>query len=203
MRKTASNVIYAIGLETGGPLKIGRADNLASRLSALQVSSSEPMKVWGSMEVARFYVREAESLAHAELAAHRVRGEWFDVPLDRAMQAIGNGIAQATPEVSVVSEVAQVSNEVIEPSTPTGDRRHRTGYVPREIKQPRERARSVHPYRLLTRALDPAFAHLPLAVSHELAARIDLFARELRMTRDEAAIYFLSLGIVRHRNERS
>lgn len=64
---------YAIRSVAGGPIKLGRATNVESRLASIQIGHPERLE----LVVA---VRErdvTESQMHQAFAAERIRGEWF------------------------------------------------------------------------------------------------------------------------------
>lgn len=65
---------YLIQVGDGGPIKIGKSNDLASRLAALQTANPWELHVigWHPRKGYRF-----EGRLHVELAAHRIRGEWF------------------------------------------------------------------------------------------------------------------------------
>ena len=58
----------------GGPIKIGKANDLPKRLAGLQTANPSELRVigWHPGKTYRF-----EGRLHTELAAHRIRGEWF------------------------------------------------------------------------------------------------------------------------------
>lgn len=65
-------LVYFAG-PVDGPIKIGRAVNLARRMKEIKCAHPAPVHVWattpgGSLE---------EALYHNLLATHRVHGEWF------------------------------------------------------------------------------------------------------------------------------
>lgn len=65
--------VYFIQADVGGPIKIGVAQDLRSRLSTLQTSSSAKLILLAHMPG---YEPEEYAL-HQKLAAYRIRGEWF------------------------------------------------------------------------------------------------------------------------------
>jgi len=56
-----------------GLIKIGYAEDVAARLSSLQVGSAEPLHLLGDLPGDR----EAEEWLHNRFGHLRVRGEWF------------------------------------------------------------------------------------------------------------------------------
>lgn len=65
--------IYFIQSEHGGPVKVGRADDLAKRLVGLQTGRPDKLVVIAAAPG----TRENESAMHRLLAPWRERGEWF------------------------------------------------------------------------------------------------------------------------------
>ncbi len=79
--------VYVIGPD-GGPFKIGVANDVDVRLRQIQIDQPQPLAIMHRQVVpfsARYIV---EKHAHAILAPHRVRGEWFGVPALRAIEAV-------------------------------------------------------------------------------------------------------------------
>lgn len=78
-RKNAANLgprsVYFVQPVDGGPIKIGIAANVASRLSGLQTGSPVELRVLGIIPGVR-PSREAE--LHERFASTRKHGEWFE-----------------------------------------------------------------------------------------------------------------------------
>jgi hypothetical protein len=66
--------VYFVECGHGGPIKIGVAIDPAKRLNAMQMHSPHEMIIVGTCAGAR----ELEQALHAEFAAYRIRGEWFE-----------------------------------------------------------------------------------------------------------------------------
>lgn len=62
---------YAIQSWLGGPVKVGKADDVESRLSELQTGSPLPLRIMASTRS----ISEPE--AHKQCAGDRIWGEWF------------------------------------------------------------------------------------------------------------------------------
>lgn len=83
--------VYLVGPRDAGPVKVGLAKDLKSRLGSIQTSNWTEIFILG---VAWFRGRKlaarTESEAHRILDkdSKRIRGEWFDVDAGRAMNAI-------------------------------------------------------------------------------------------------------------------
>lgn len=66
-------VVYFLQRGEDGPIKIGVSLNLKRRISELQTTSSEPLRLLGTVRGGY----DLESNLHYELDEHRVHGEWF------------------------------------------------------------------------------------------------------------------------------
>lgn len=71
--KRAESLVYFIGIEPDGPIKIGSAKDVRQRLMTLQVAVPQPLAVLAT--VPGGVVKEREY--HARFQVHRLRGEWF------------------------------------------------------------------------------------------------------------------------------
>lgn len=65
--------VYFIRAGTDGPVKIGVAENLASRLSCLQSGNHEKLKLIRALDGGR----QIERRVHARFGHLHIRGEWF------------------------------------------------------------------------------------------------------------------------------
>ena len=95
------NDIYIIGPEAG-PFKIGLSGDVTNRLRHLQSSNFAHLKVWHCEPITGG--REIERYIHHQLDGSHIRGEWFDVTLDAAKQAIKDGL-EGEPTGSRACEV--------------------------------------------------------------------------------------------------
>lgn len=68
-------VVYLVQAGDGGPIKIGYAHNLRHRLAVLQTGNHVELRVIGWIENGS---RSVERAVHVELAADRLRGDWFN-----------------------------------------------------------------------------------------------------------------------------
>jgi len=85
--------VYLIG-PTEGPIKIGHAVNVKSRLSQIQTGNWHPVEILHSASVPWLVAPSIETDLHVQFAERCVRGEWFDVPLDVLKPAL-DGLAAA------------------------------------------------------------------------------------------------------------
>ena len=71
-RVRGGDVIYFVGV-VGGPIKIGRTNNLRRRMVELRTTTKQDLQVW-AMKDGRTL---EEGLYHHRFAADRIEGEWF------------------------------------------------------------------------------------------------------------------------------
>lgn len=72
--RAAGKVVYFVQAGEGGPVKIGVSGDVEARVRSLQVAHAAELKVIGT----RPGTARDEARLHAELAEHRIRGEWFN-----------------------------------------------------------------------------------------------------------------------------
>jgi hypothetical protein len=80
--------VYLIGPESGAAVKVGKAVNLAARLSSLQTGSWEAIGVRAAVVVPMSVAKDVEALAHRRLAGQRTRGEWFAGDLEHLTSVV-------------------------------------------------------------------------------------------------------------------
>jgi hypothetical protein len=73
-RGRSSALVYFIGVEPDGPIKIGIALDVQTRLGTLQVGIPMPLKVLATCEGGRAKEKEY----HARFEHAHIRGEWFE-----------------------------------------------------------------------------------------------------------------------------
>lgn len=66
-------MIYFIGVESGGVIKIGNSTVVTKRLYDLQHANAEPLVLLGSVEGGPY----EEALLHTHFAKDHIRGEWY------------------------------------------------------------------------------------------------------------------------------
>lgn len=88
-----SKYIYIVGTPDG-PVKIGHAANLKSRLTSLQIGCPDKLVIHATVKVPGHLAQSIETAVHRRLEAKHRRGEWFDVHKDEA-EAIAREIAKA------------------------------------------------------------------------------------------------------------
>ncbi len=81
--------LYVIG-PNEGPFKIGYAKDARKRANGFQTGSHADLIVHFSRELSLAVCRRAERQAHLILWSNRVRGEWFDVTLERAIEVVSS-----------------------------------------------------------------------------------------------------------------
>lgn len=71
--------VYVIG-PSGGPLKIGIADNVKSRRSILNVGNPAYLRIWHYHEAStEVEAKEIETELHNHYQGSHIRGEWFQL----------------------------------------------------------------------------------------------------------------------------
>lgn len=75
--KIPKKIVYFIGNEEFGRVKIGKTTNLFSRLSTLQVGSPFTLKVLGFIGDDNHHVKEKE--VHKKFAEYHIHGEWYEL----------------------------------------------------------------------------------------------------------------------------
>jgi hypothetical protein len=88
--KGSEGYVYVIGFEEPGIIKIGAATCLSMRLSALQVGCPFELKLRAAISVydaSPFVVEFAAHKIAKENGSH-IRGEWFNLEVDEALQII-------------------------------------------------------------------------------------------------------------------
>lgn len=81
--------IYVIASEAG-PVKIGIATDVQSRLSALKTASPWPLSLAAAVEVESGSAELLERSSHEALASFRMAGEWFSCSASEAIEAVRN-----------------------------------------------------------------------------------------------------------------
>lgn len=81
--------VYIIGPISGKPVKVGYATDARKRLAALQVGNPSELHILHLVELLNdSEAEQLESILHHALSDHHIRGEWFDVSIDDATEAI-------------------------------------------------------------------------------------------------------------------
>lgn len=79
--------VYVVGVP-GGPVKVGIATDIASRLSGIQTGCTEKLKVYVFIDGLGHRAREIERECHRRLDQHRIKGEWFNVDWREAVALV-------------------------------------------------------------------------------------------------------------------
>jgi predicted GIY-YIG superfamily endonuclease len=79
--------IYVIGPEDG-PQKIGITNNLKTRLMAIQTGNPDKLYVHHFEEVNPKRVRMLEKKIHSELNYKKLKGEWFNITKEDAVDYV-------------------------------------------------------------------------------------------------------------------
>jgi len=76
-------MLYAIQVEDGGPVKIGKGRNPRSRLMGLQVASPYKLRLLAECN----WHDQNETILHDHLRESYIRGEWFE-PSEEVMKIV-------------------------------------------------------------------------------------------------------------------
>ena len=91
-KKTYVYCVQEQSRDAFGPIKIGIAVNIETRLINLQVGNPMPLAVYGLIgPMPAQSARRLEENLHCSMSAHRIRGEWFSgraLPLFEKAQAL-------------------------------------------------------------------------------------------------------------------
>lgn len=88
--------LYVVGPRGGDVVKIGRAQDVRSRLSGLQIGQWQEIEILETVSLPWRAVKAAEALTHKRLATDRLRGEWFKVSPERAAGVALHAATQCT-----------------------------------------------------------------------------------------------------------
>ena len=88
--------VYVIGSDDG-PVKIGLAYSARNRRGDLQVGSPAVLRVFGEVSTGDHAASDIEKAVHFSLRATHIRGEWFDVSPERALEAIRSQVEHFVP----------------------------------------------------------------------------------------------------------
>lgn len=80
--------LYVMGWDVNGPLKIGIAENVQTRLAGAQTNCPWYMKLYFQRSGPRPKIRAIEAALRKTFASKRLRGEWFDITLADACAEI-------------------------------------------------------------------------------------------------------------------
>lgn len=99
--KDKKSFVYFVELVGQGVMKIGRAKDIASRVSSIQSSTPGEIKLLGTIPGGR----EVERDAHSHFAQHRARGEWFSLNPEVRSQVVHIVSSGTVPEPDVPPEL--------------------------------------------------------------------------------------------------
>ena len=78
--------IYVVAESEFGPCKIGFAERTQHRLGCLQCGNHRKLTLAFEMECPNY--RMAEKIAHRRVLRKQLRGEWFDITVVEAINAV-------------------------------------------------------------------------------------------------------------------
>lgn len=92
------SIVYCISVSPEGPCKIGYANHPWRRLSLAQVNNHLPLTLAAILQPER-PVRLIEGFLHARFRPDHIRGEWYNVPVQTVIEAMGEyGSVQEWPK---------------------------------------------------------------------------------------------------------
>lgn len=91
------HVLYLAGEPDGAAVKVGICRDMRRRLTEIQNGNSAALEILWSYAGEYPFIRWLEKRAHVLLGAHRLRGEWFAVPVADAVAVVTAAIDE-TPE---------------------------------------------------------------------------------------------------------
>ena len=94
-------IIYAIGHQASGPVKIGTTVNLQRRLSEIQTGHPERLSLLAHVIVPKDRYR-IEKRMHTMLASFQTTGEWFQIAMD--MERLEDLVSRARADVAAEDE---------------------------------------------------------------------------------------------------
>ena len=93
---------YFIQRGIEGPIKIGKARDVVSRLRDLQCASSEPLRLLGATNV-------SEGVVHRKFKKERIRGEWYQ-PSEGLLKYIAGQSEDSQHTIYSVNDPAELGS---------------------------------------------------------------------------------------------
>ncbi len=186
-RDAASNV-YVIGPVAVGPYKIGVARSVAERLRHIQTLSPVELVAHYARPMKRVEAFAVEGMAHLALKKERTRGEWFDVGVEVAKQAVDT--ATAALEAGEIQRKAGTRDQ--------GDglaNMHRAGRLTWEQYEAGLALRE-----LCKRSTDGGFFRAEDYAKHSGSMRLQEVIGAVRAETNKVAVAYLAAIAVRERN---
>jgi hypothetical protein len=84
--------LYVIASSPEGPVKLGRSADPKRRVRQLQTGHSETLRLYLSEEVSAAEVNAMERAVHKTIGYKRLRGEWFDITVEEAIEEVRHAI---------------------------------------------------------------------------------------------------------------
>lgn len=103
--------VYVISTEAGH-CKIGYSTDPELRLATLQTASPVKMKLEYTF-ITTLDPRILEAEAHRILDKHRLSGEWFDAPVDHAIEAVNQASANLGRPIGVLTDSGSLLSGVV------------------------------------------------------------------------------------------
>lgn len=91
-------VTFAVGTKYA-KVKIGLAKNPIRRAKELQTGAGAQLRVYDACPVRAWIAKALEAKVHSDLAAYRIRGEWFSVSPQEALRVILRNIEERSQPI--------------------------------------------------------------------------------------------------------
>jgi hypothetical protein len=93
----ATSFVYVVG-PTSNPVKIGRAEDVATRLCQLQIGNADELILHRAIPMPRGVEYLVEAQVHDRLTDRRRRGEWFNIDAAEAIAVVSEIATRVTEE---------------------------------------------------------------------------------------------------------
>lgn len=100
--------IYAIASSPDGPTKIGISVHPARRVRQLQTGRSDILTVYYQEPIPAEKAQLMERVIHRENRHLRLKGEWFEMPVEAAIQEIKHSMIRFESEVETLASIRRV-----------------------------------------------------------------------------------------------
>lgn len=119
-RREAARYVYVVQGIDGGPIKIGRTRDVASRVSSLQTACPFELRVLHFIEHEN--AAFLESALHQRFAAARLHGEWFDPEEPAVAEWLADFSSWPTPSVRDSASDRPTARQIIRQLRDESDR---------------------------------------------------------------------------------
>ncbi len=102
-----TSYIYAIASSPDGPTKIGISIHPEKRVRQLQTGRDDALKLFHKEPVPRSRAQLMEGVIHRENRHRRLKGEWFSISVEQAIQEIKHCMIRHESEVDTMESISQ------------------------------------------------------------------------------------------------